>query len=63
MSTQMCSNTRFQLTRFWGGTQRGTCLQVTAGLQEGYVQVTKEEALALAESLLRFANGTLEEDE
>jgi hypothetical protein len=70
MSTQMVSNTRFSLTRFWGGTERGSCLQVTAPtagrnpyMDEGFVQVTREEALLLAETLLRFANGTLEEDE
>ena len=69
MATQMVSNTRFSLTRFWGGEQRGQCLQVTAPgcgrnpfVHEGFVQVDREEALLLAESLMRFVNGTLEEE-
>lgn len=69
MSTQLTSNTRFSLTRFWGGNERGVCLQVTAPgagrdpyMNEGFVQVTREEALLLAESLMRFVNGTLEEE-
>ena len=69
MSTEMKSNTRFLLTRFYGGEDRGTCLQITAPIvnvswdSEGFIQVTKQEAELLAEQLLSFVNDNLEEDE
>lgn len=61
MSTEMKSNTRFFLTRFWGGKSRGKCLQIESpygGYTDGpgYIQVTKDEAV-----LLQFANDSLEE--
>lgn len=53
-------------TRFFGGKDRGTCLQVTQTGQQahasnplgiGFVQVTRAEAALLAAELLRFSVG------
>lgn len=66
MSTELKAlNERTTLTRFWGGTERGVCVQVTQSGQDardtfnplgvGYVQLTREEAGQLGEMLLRFA--------
>ena len=56
MATDLKSTTeRVQLTRFWGGQDRGTCVQVTTGWQE-HVQLTREEARTLAEDLMAFAD-------
>ena len=64
----MKGTTRHLLTRFYGGEDRGVCLQATlrefTGLyDEGYITVNKQEALELANALLKFVEGTLEEDE
>lgn len=68
MSTEMQPTGRFSLTRFWGGQERQLCLQITPptvgpnpSRDEGFITVTRQEAAELAESLMRFANGTLEE--
>jgi hypothetical protein len=45
-------------TRFWGGAQRQTCLQVTqrnAGGEFDLLQLTRTQARALAVELLLFA--------
>lgn len=70
MSTDMKGTSRHLLTRFYGGDNRGVCLQVTIrefmGLhsyEEGYITVNKREALELARSLIMFADDTLEEEE
>ena len=42
------------LTRFWGGTERGVCVQVSAGYNK-QVGLTRAEAEQLAEDLLAFA--------
>ena len=68
MSTELHSNTNgFATTRFFGGEDRGLCLQVTHlnsashHRDAGFIQVTREEALLLAQDLLAFVNGTSEE--
>ena len=64
MSTQLKGTTNHHITRFWGGTERGQCIQVTSSKfsfdrnQPGFIHVTKDEALELAEALLQFVNGT-----
>jgi hypothetical protein len=70
MSTEMKGTTRHLLTRFYGGKDRGVCLQVTirelmgrSSYEEGYITVNKQEALELARSLIMFADDTLEEEE
>jgi hypothetical protein len=69
MSTDMKGTTRHLLTRFSGGKDRGVCLQVTireftGGLfDESFITVSKQEALELADALLKFHDGTLEEEE
>lgn len=69
MSTEMKGTSRHLLTRFWGGEDRGVCLQVTirenmgpASYAEGYITVNKIEAILLAEALLKFVYDTLEEE-
>lgn len=69
MSTDMKGTSRHQLTRFYGGEDRGVCLQVTIReftggfFDESFITVNKQEALELADALLKFANNTLKEEE
>ena len=70
MSTEMKGTERLALTRFYGGEDRGVCLQVTvreltglSSYEEGYITVSKREAIDLAEALLKFCYDTLEEEE
>lgn len=59
-------------TRFFGGTDRGPCVQVTqtkmrtspcnpSGIQ--FLELTRTDAALLAAELLRFASGTEVEDD
>ena len=63
------------LTRFWGGENRGACVQVTTARdwrKEGahtaadkffnHVTLSKSEAVALAQDLLDFAGDTADEE-
>ena len=68
MSTELKSNTEgFALTRFFGGTERGVCIQVTdtnAGVVNAngsHIQLTKEQASGLIDDLLDFVNNKSEE--
>lgn len=63
MSTELQDVTPSILqTRFWGGKEKGTCLQITQ-THEGsdpylpvqFISLTKEEASKLATALLLFA--------
>ena len=61
MSTELKSHAeRVSLTRFFGGSNRGTCVQVTViddALIESFVQLTRAQAAALAADLMDFAQG------
>ena len=62
MATDLKSNAQdVSLTRFWGGQDRGTCVQITTDWQE-HVSLTREQARAVAEDLLAFANKNEVED-
>ena len=69
MSTELKStesiNGQVMLTRYFGGTERGACLQVTppGGSMTPYLSLTNEQALDLAVALVEFANGKREEAE
>lgn len=56
-------NGQVMLTRYFGGAERGACLQVTppGGERTPYLSLTKEQALELAVALVEFANGKREE--
>ena len=55
MATDLKSTTEdVTLTRFWGGEDRGTCVQVTTGWQE-HVSLTRVQALQLSRDLAAFA--------
>lgn len=60
MSTELTTNGqhKFALTRFYGGAKRGACVQVTTPVKTpgGWIQVSRAEARALAQDLLRFAD-------
>jgi NADH:ubiquinone oxidoreductase subunit F (NADH-binding) len=58
-------NGRVMLTRYFGGTERGACVQVTppGGSSTPYLSLTREQALDLAVALVEFANGKREEDD
>jgi hypothetical protein len=67
MSTELKPlNKKTTLTRFFGGRERGVCVQVTQTGQEmtscnslgiGHVQLTRKEAGDLGEMLMLFAVG------
>ena len=56
-------NGQVTLTRYFGGTEHGACVQVTppGGERTPYLSLTKLQALELAAALVEFANGTREE--
>jgi hypothetical protein len=62
MATDLKSTDKaVMLTRFWGGQDRGTCVQITTDWQE-HVSLTREQARAVAEDLLAFADKREVED-
>ncbi len=66
MSTEMKPTKHFTLTRFFGGTERGVCLQLTdreRAVNPPYFSLTKSDALELAAALVQFANDTLPGDD
>jgi hypothetical protein len=74
MSTDLKSHAKdVSLTRFWGGDNRGPCVQVTqpnpnylideGGKRFNNVQLTRAQAAALAADLLDFAQGREQEEE
>lgn len=50
MSTTLYESTSLQVTRFYGGEERGTCVQIDVD-GYGYVQLTLADAAKLAEVL------------
>tara|TARA_B100000035_G_scaffold239619_1_gene207919 strand:- start:937 stop:1197 length:261 start_codon:yes stop_codon:yes gene_type:complete len=75
MSTDLKSRNRgkVSLTRFWGGENRGACVQITTardfnedrGPADKFfnsVSMSKSEAVALAQDLLDFAGDTAEQE-
>lgn len=61
MATEIYKSERLSLTRFWGGDDRGIGVQLTARTpmyphetQEGYVRLTREEALDVGLALIKF---------
>ena len=65
MATDLKSHAKnVSLTRFFGGHDRGTCVQVTVdngALQFDHVSLTRAQAAAVAADLLDFAQGREEE--
>ena len=61
MSTELrkVPGTEISQTRFAGGKGRGSMLQLTVINQNSFqsIQLTREEALSLAQELILFANG------
>jgi hypothetical protein len=66
MSTELKSHAdRVTLTRFFGGSDRGVCVQVTVDEGAGQVEhvaLNRAQAAALAADLLDFAQGREVED-
>jgi hypothetical protein len=70
MATDLKSRTAgVSLTRFFGGEDRGVCVQVTTKKREpkgteffDSVQLTREQAADLAHDLMAFADGLETED-
>jgi hypothetical protein len=45
-------------TRFFGGKERGTCIQLTPPWRDqGHIQLTREQAAVVAAELMLFAEG------
>ena len=69
MSTELRNATdTVTQTRFSGGEERGACVQLTQARSNGsgysYIQLTREEALAVAAELVLFATSKeVEKDE
>ncbi len=75
MSTQLKSvngqTGEVKMLRFYGGTEKGKCVQLTFKKPEEernrpdfgywYLQMNKEQALEMAAALVEFANDTREE--
>ncbi len=61
MSTELRNvpGTEISQTRFAGGVDRGSMLQLTVSDRGSFqsIQLTREEALSLAQELILFANG------
>jgi hypothetical protein len=51
--------TTMSLTRFWGGAEKGRMLQLTVSNSDGYIQLTKEETIELAKTLLNSFDDTI----
>ena len=51
--------TTMSLTRFWGGAEKGSMLQLTVSNSDGYIQLTKEETIELAKTLLNSFDYTI----
>jgi len=63
MATELKSHAdRVALTRFFGGSDRGVCVQVTEEVTHNHVALTRAQAAALAADLLDFAQGREVED-
>ena len=58
MSTELRNvpNTDLSQTRFYGGSKRGTCVQVTSSYGKQFLQLTREQADQLSRELALFAN-------
>ena len=53
----------FRLASYWGGTRMGRCIQVTIDVPDRmprYLQMTEDEAQALAFDLLAFVAGEIQ---
>ncbi len=51
--------TTMSLTRFWGGAEKGSMLQLTVSNSDGYIQLTEEETIELAKTLLNSFDDTI----
>lgn len=55
MSEDIFKTEKYVLTRYWGGKEKGRCLQITILNGDcGFVQLTSAEVRELAEKLLRW---------
>lgn len=51
--------TTMSITRFWGGAKKGRMLQLTVSNSDGYIQLTEEETVQLAKTLLNSFDITI----
>lgn len=64
MSTELGSIGDLSVTSFWGGTDRGPCLQITTPLQpgvgivHGFSQLTREQVIDLSIMLAKWVVST-----
>lgn len=62
MSTEIFENEEYSLTEFWGGTERGKCIQITprnpANQNQfgSWIQLTKKDAEILGKKLIEWSN-------
>ena len=58
MSTEIGKLNDKQLTRFFGGVERGPCIQITSA--DGYIQLSASEIIALLPELKKIIDYNLE---
>jgi hypothetical protein len=62
MSTELKTNMKHHIaTEFYGGVQRGLCIQITSREQNGWIQLTAGEAMDLIDTLLEFTERVMED--
>ena len=54
MSEEIFENIKYSLTSFYGGTEKGRCLQLTVKSDKCYIQLTEEEVLELMFYLFKW---------
>ena len=58
-----CNNERVEttmnLTRFWGGAEKGRMLQLTINNGDGYIQLTRKQITELAKTLIDSFDDTI----
>jgi hypothetical protein len=61
MSTDLKTNMKHHIaTEFYGGIERGRCIQITSRNQNGWIQLTGSEAMDLVDTLLEFVADVME---
>jgi hypothetical protein len=62
MSTDLKTNMKHHIaTEFYGGIERGRCIQITSRNQNGWIQLTRGEAMDLVDTLLEFVADVMED--
>jgi len=61
MAKDIYETQKYTLTEFYGGIERGVCLQLTCN-KDTYIQLTRNEAIELVLQLLKWVKQITEEE-